>query len=160
MRVGDAVLGLMSLLLGALVLWHVRGFPEVPGHYFGPGLFPSAIAAGFVLAGVLLMVRGARRRRAAPDPDGQPAAARTGAHGMAGAALAVGAILAFIFLGETVGFQLLALATLSAFYLWAGRRWLEILLLPLLLTLALDLLFGRLLRVPLPAGWLSGHLFW
>lgn len=158
MRVGDSVLGVLSAVLGLLVLWQAGTFPEMPGHYFGPALFPSVIAWGFVAAGVMLLVRAARRKQLLAGwltMGEKPVSA----HGVLGAAIMMAAILAFVFLGEVVGFQLLTLATLIALYVWAGRRPLEIIVLPVILTVAFELLFSKLLRVPLPGGWLTDYLW-
>ena len=44
-------------------------------------------------------------------------------------------------------------------YLTAGRSILRSLVTALLVTLAFDLLFSKLLRVPLPTGWLTNY-YW
>ena len=66
MKVDDTILGALFALLGAVVLWHVQGFPVIPGQKFGAALFPGAISAGLVICGLLLVARGVRRRRRRP----------------------------------------------------------------------------------------------
>ena len=41
MKLNDAVWGALFALLGAAILWHVQGFPRIPGQNVGPGLFPG-----------------------------------------------------------------------------------------------------------------------
>ena len=69
MKVDDRILGALFALLGAVVLWHVQGFPVIPGQKFGAALFPGVISAGLVICGILLVARGIAaahdRRRAA-----------------------------------------------------------------------------------------------
>ena len=42
MKLNDAVCGALLLLLGAVVLVHVQGFPKIPGQQYGPALFPGS----------------------------------------------------------------------------------------------------------------------
>src|SRR5437763_7340838 len=62
MKVNDAVSGFVLMLLGALVLFAIQGFPKIPGQPVGPALFPGLIACGLCIGGVLLVVRGLRAR--------------------------------------------------------------------------------------------------
>ena len=68
MKLNDAVWGALLLLLGAAVLVHVQAFPTIPGQQVGPALFPGLVAAGLGVCGVLLIVKGLRRRAAASAP--------------------------------------------------------------------------------------------
>ena len=54
MKVDDRILGALFALLGVVVLWHVQGFPVIPGQKFGAALFPGVISAGLVICGLLL----------------------------------------------------------------------------------------------------------
>ena len=45
MKVHDALAGAGLAALGAVVLWHIQGFPAMPGQKFGPAWFPGLIAA-------------------------------------------------------------------------------------------------------------------
>ena len=45
MKLNDAVWGALFALLGAAILWHVQGFPRIPGQNVGPALFPG-VAGG------------------------------------------------------------------------------------------------------------------
>ena len=160
MRIGDGISGLLSALLGLLVLWQVQSFPEIPGHFFGPGLFPSIIAWSFVLGGVLLILRAIRQQGLFANALAFPDWLGVTAYGVTGAVIMLVSIVLFILYGEIVGFQILAFATLITLYIWAQRALWQILVVPLVLTLMFDLLFGRLLRVPLPSGWLTHYGWW
>ena len=46
--------------LGGVVLWHIQGYPAMPGQKFGPALFPGLVAAGLGICGVLLAISGLR----------------------------------------------------------------------------------------------------
>ena len=66
MKVNDALAGAALAALGAAVLWHVQGFPPMPGQKFGPAWFPGLVAGGLIVCGALLVA--ARLRAAAPAP--------------------------------------------------------------------------------------------
>ena len=38
--------GAALVALAAAILWHVQGFPEMPGQRFGPAWFPGVLATG------------------------------------------------------------------------------------------------------------------
>ena len=44
MKIHDAFFGFFFLALGALVLFAIRGYPNIPGQPVGPSLFPGLIA--------------------------------------------------------------------------------------------------------------------
>ena len=58
MKLNDAVWGALLLLLGAVLLVHVRSFPNIPGQQVGPALFPGILAAGLATCGALLVLKG------------------------------------------------------------------------------------------------------
>lgn len=155
MKIGDGLLGLIILAFGAVVIWHVQGFPNMPGHYFGPGLFPSLSAAGLIVCGGFLLLRGMRAAGPgafafrAPSWRGNP-------HGAVSGLMMLATILAFIFLGEEIGFQILGFVALLAFYLWLGRGPVKAVAVAAGVTLALDLLFRSVLHVAVPSGPLTG----
>ena len=63
MKLNDAVWGALLALLGAAILWHVQGFPRIPGQNVGPALFPGILAAAMLVCGAILIVSGMRARR-------------------------------------------------------------------------------------------------
>ena len=63
-KVNDAVWGALFALLGAAILWHVQGFPRIPGQNVGPGLFPGVLAAAMLVCGAILIATGLKARRA------------------------------------------------------------------------------------------------
>lgn len=155
MKIGDGLLGLIILGFGLAVIWHVQGFPNMPGHYFGPGLFPALSAAGLIICGGLLMMRGMRAASAGAFAVGAPSW-RGNPRGAVSGAMMLATILAFIFLGEDIGFQILGFVALLAFYLWLGRGPVKAVTVAAGVTLALDLLFRSVLHVAVPSGPLTG----
>jgi len=159
MRIDDRLFGALICLLGIAVLRHSAGFPAVAGQFYGPAMFPTLIGWGFVIGGGVLCGAGLRKSGLAGTwlafPDW-----RGSRRGLAGVALMAASILAFIYAGDRVGFQILAFVTMTLMYLTAGRGVVRSVATGFVVTLCLDLLFSRLLRVPLPTGWLADLPWW
>jgi putative tricarboxylic transport membrane protein len=154
MRLGDSLSGVLFIVLGLAVLAYARGLPQVPGHFYGPGLFPSIIGWGFTVGGAILAISALRARARSPGgdrlfsaPDWLAGPGRLLQLGLLFATIAV-----FVTLGEFLGFALIAFVSLVMMYLAAGRGIVLALVLAAGVTLGLQLLFGKLLAVPLPAG--------
>lgn len=159
MRIDDRLFGALICLLGIVVIRHSASFPGIPGQYYGPALFPTVIGAGFVGCGLLLLGAGLRRAGlrttllSFPDWRGSP-------RGLVGVAVMLASIVAFVLAGDIVGFQVLAFSTLALLYLAAGRSIVRSVGAALVVTVFMELLFGKLLRVPLPRGLLSDLPWW
>lgn len=159
MSIDDRLFGALICLLGIGVLWYASGFPEVAGQYYGPAMFPSVIGWSFVLSGVWLFAGGFRKSVSLsgvisfPDWHGPP-------RGLVSVALMLVSIPAFVYLGDSLGFQVLSFVTMVLLYVTAGRSILKSVAIAFLITLAVDLLFSKLLRVPLPSGLLTDFFWW
>ncbi|HWK72534.1 tripartite tricarboxylate transporter TctB family protein [Pollutimonas sp. M17] len=157
MRLSDTLLGLLATVLGIAILWHIQSFPQIPGHYYGPAMFPAIVAWGFILFGGLLLIRVGRqagwRQALLSCPDW-----RGNGRGAFAVLVVLASIQAFIHLGDAIGFPLLSIVTMGVLFLWAGRSLVFSVGLAVFITLLLDALFSKLLRVPLPAGVLQP--FW
>jgi putative tricarboxylic transport membrane protein len=158
-RIDDRLFGVLICLLGIAVLWYSAGFPAVAQQHYGPAMFPTIIGSGLVASGLVLTIAAVRQSAATARllafPDW-----RKSAGGVASVALMLASILSFLFLGERIGFQLLAFATLLLLYLAAGRSMLRSIGIAIGVTVCLDLLFSKLLRVPLPRGLLAQINWW
>lgn len=154
MHIHDALIGALLAMLGSAVIWHVAGFPQVAGQIYGPGLFPRLVGAGLVLFGGGLILRGMRAGALSalvslPEPALLRRAVLAGLYILA-------AVFSIVLLGEWVGVQILVFVTMAV-GLFAGLRHpLGALLLAGGLTIAFDLIFRVLLKVPLPSGPLTG----
>ena len=154
MRIDDRLFGLLICVLGIAIIRHSAGFPGISGQYYGPAFLPTVIGWGLIACGLVLLGAGLRRAGlrgamlAFPDWVGSP-------RGLLGVAVMLGAIVAFVLLGDRIGFQILAFATLILLYLTAGRSLVRSVVAALGVTIVMELLFGKLLRVPLPRGLLT-----
>lgn len=147
----DLVGGLLAAVLGTAVVLHVRTFPELPDGQPGPALFPGIVGGLLVVFGLVLVVRAVRARG---EPAGEPGAAIP-AQGWLRALAVIGFVVGYMLLAETLGF-LVTMGVLLFLLMWLlGAR-------PLVAAIAtavtvgfIVLVFGELLLVPLPRGFLG-----
>jgi putative tricarboxylic transport membrane protein len=157
MKINDAIFGAIFALLGAVVLVHVKSFPNIPGQQYGAAIFPGLIAAGFVVCGLLLVVSGVKSRQ---DQRWYEAGEWLGSRRHVGAALAIVAgVVAYILLADVVGFLIVSPLLLVLWFRALGVRWGPAVLSAVITTLAMWYVFYKLLRVPLPGGVLPPFAF-
>ena len=154
MKFNDAVWGVLFALLGAAILWHVQGFPRIPGQQVGPGLFPGILGVGLAVCGLLLIVRGIRLRTA--NPAGAfwvalPEWAHAPRQRLAFAVLVAVNVL-YLVVVDRLGFVLTGTIYLAALMGVLRVRPSRIVPIALVLTLLIHYAFYKLLRVPLPWG--------
>ncbi|MEK6245430.1 MAG: tripartite tricarboxylate transporter TctB family protein [Pseudomonadota bacterium] len=157
MKVNDALSGAALVAFGAVVLWHIQGFPPMPGQKFGPAWFPGLIAGGLIACGALLIT--SRLRAATPAPLlARPEWTRR-ARPVASVASVLAGLVLYVFVVGTLGFHITAAALLLAWSRLLGASWRLALPVALAATILIHLAFYKLLRVPLPWGLLERIVF-
>jgi putative tricarboxylic transport membrane protein len=151
LKVHDALSGAGLAALGAVVLWHIQGFPAMPGQKFGPAWFPGLIAAGLVLCGTLLVVQGLRRTARAQPWIALPAWTRK-PRPLASVAAVLGGLLFYVLAADRLGFHLTGVLLLTVWARLLGASWRMSAAVALIATFAIHLSFYKLLRIPLPWG--------
>jgi putative tricarboxylic transport membrane protein len=158
MKVDDRILGALFALLGAVVLWHVQSFPVIPGQKFGAALFPGVISAGLVICGLLLAVRGIRRRVPAGRLIAFDAWARDPLIVFRFLSVPAG-LLFYVLTSNFLGFHVAASLAMMCWLLLFGMRPLPALAVAIAFPIVMHLAFYKILRVPLPWGLLQGVVF-
>jgi putative tricarboxylic transport membrane protein len=143
----DRWVGLGLAALALAVLWSARAFPDVPGQKLGAAFLPMIVGVGLLLCALALVAR-SLRRDAYADSETRPEVEEH----FGSAAVIVGAVLAYIFLSERIGFLVIAPLCLLAVFLALRVRWKTAVLCAIGGTLLVHLAFYKLLRVPLPWG--------
>jgi putative tricarboxylic transport membrane protein len=151
MRIHDSLTGTVLLALALAVLWHIQGFPPAAGQQFGPALFPGLIAGGLAIASALLAWQGLRSGAPLLAPG---AGLRSPRHVLAFVAALAGTVF-YILAADTLGFILCSVLVLVVLQIALGVRPAMALGVALLATLVIHACFYKLLRVPLPWGWLQ-----
>ena len=157
MKINDAILGAIFLLLGLVVVVHVQAFPMIPGQQVGPALFPGLVAAALALCGALLIVSGIRNRAAQPWHEAADWM-RSGRHLIAFVAI-VGGVAAYVLFANAVGFLIVAPIILWVWFTVLRVSRLRALVVAAVATFVIWYAFYKLLRVPLPWGVLTGVAF-
>ncbi len=145
MKINDALTGAALLGLAAVILWHIQGFPAMPGQRFGPAWFPGLLAIGLGACGAGLVFFGVRQRSAWLALPGWMHRPRPAL----GVGAVVGGLLFYVLAADALGFHLVAVLLLA---LWTR-------VLALIAPLVIHLAFYKLLRIPLPWGVLERFAF-
>ena len=147
--------GAALVILAGIVLWHIQGFPAMPGQKFGPAWFPGLIAAGLGICGVLLVVSGMRERSAWIALPEWIASRRA----RTGIAALVAGLLFYVLAADRVGFHLTGVFLLALWMRLLGASWRVTVPVAIVATLVIHFCFYKLLRVPLPWGVLESWAF-
>ena len=147
--------GAALIALAAVILWHIQGFPAMPGQKFGPAWFPGLVAGGLGLCGVGLIFSGLRERRAwLQFPDW----VRRSRPSIAVAAV-LGGLLFYVMAADALGFYITALLIVVIWMRLLGAAWRIALPAAAIATVIIHLSFYKLLRIPLPWGILERYAF-
>jgi putative tricarboxylic transport membrane protein len=131
-----------------VILWHIQGFPAMPGQKFGPAWFPGLIAVGLGGCGLALVFSGWRERGAwlaFPDWVQRP-------RPRAAVAAVLAGLLFYALAADALGFYLAALLIQVVWMRLLGASWRLTLPVALIATVVIHLSFYKLLRIPLPWG--------
>jgi putative tricarboxylic transport membrane protein len=157
MKFNDALSGAALVLLGAVVLWHIQGFPPMPGQKYGPAWFPGLIAIGLMICGAMLVV--ARLRAADTVPLVALPQWTRRARPVVSVASVIAGLLLYVAVVDLLGFHFTAAALLLAWSRLLGASWRLAVPVSLAATVVIHLAFYKLLKVPLPWGLLERFAF-
>jgi putative tricarboxylic transport membrane protein len=157
MKLNDALIGAALVALGAVVLWHIQGFPPMPGQKYGPAWFPGLIAGGLVACGALLMVGRARATDVQPL-FALPEWARR-MRPVASVVSVIAGLVVYVLAVDPLGFHITAAALLLVWSRLLGASWRLAVPVSLAATVVIHLAFYKLLKVPLPWGLLERVVF-
>ena len=148
MRVSNTALGLLLIIFACIVLVHVQSFPKLDHGYPGPALFPEVLAVLFILCGIGLIIQGIRNREKVLKFD----LGGITLTGWINIAFVLGTVACYIFFAEYIGFLIFSFVILIILMKWLKVKTLPSLLMSIAVTLAIYLLFAKVLLVPLPWG--------
>ena len=154
MRLNDTALGLLVAALGAALLVAALQLPGVRGQAFGAGFFPSIIGGLVVMAGLGIAAGGWRRG----GPVLTTAAWLREPWALTNIGILAGSIALFALVGDRVGFLPFAAALIWLVQWRMGAAPLRAAVIAAPGAVLFQLLFAKLLRVPLPQGVLAGWL--
>ena len=161
MRLSDRATGLFMVALGALAAYGGSRLPPVPGQQIGPNVFPLVVGIGLAICGVMIAFGIGRHYEEEAEADlakiTGPVAVETGEmswwRGLK-ALLPPGLLLLYVFAVDRLGFLPTAAAMVLVTSLALGARLRLAMAMAIAAPLGVDLVFSKLLRVPLPSGFL------
>ena len=155
MRLPDRVTGLFLVGLGAAAAYGGWQLPPVPGQPVGPNVFPLVIGLGLALCGLAIAFgighSFEEEEEIIPFEGGEAPAPRGKLYGLR-ALLPPALLLFYVFAADRLGFIITAAIMVYVTSTALGAKWKLALPLAALSPFAIHLIFGKLLRVPLPAG--------
>ena len=153
MKFSDVVIGGLTIAGGAAIILEARTFPELSGQQYGSSFFPMVVGWAMVLCGSLLAGNSIRNGVGTlvilPPWIFQPRA-------VINISLVIASLVFYIFASEFIGFDIVSVLIILGLSLWFGVRFWVALIVSLLSTAVFHLVFGTLLRVPLPPGPING----
>ena len=155
MKINDAVTGAALVVLGVFILWHIQGYPEMPGQKFGPAWFPGIAAAGLAICGAMLVARGMRSAQPWLELDEWTRRRRP----VAGFVSVIVGLAFYVVASNPLGFHLTGFLLLLAWLRILGARWAVAIPVAILAPVVIHLAFYKLLRIPLPWGVLERFAF-
>lgn len=147
MRVNDAVIGMLVIILGISVYIHVQSFPFQGDGHPGPSLFPSVLAILFCVVGVILIYQGVKSKQVmfAIIPG-------LTAKGIGNIVVTLIAILFYVFTSEKLGFLLTSFIIMLSLMFILKAKPIHALPVAVGMTLFIYCVFNKILLVPLPQG--------
>ncbi len=151
MRVNDAIIGLIVILVGIIVFVHVQSFPLQEGGKPGPALFPMVLAGLFVIAGISLIIQERRRGEHAPWFERLPG---LNARGIGNILITLLAIVFYILVSESIGFLLTSFIIMVCLMVLLKAEIKYAIPVAAVMTVFIYLVFHKGLLVPLPRGYI------
>jgi putative tricarboxylic transport membrane protein len=144
MKLHDSLCGAVLFALAVFIFAYALTIPPMPGQQYGADVFPRLVAiglGGFSLAGTPWLAIAPWAR----DP-------RTRGNFI----LAFVLTIAYVLLDEEIGFIPLGIVILMILFIRQGVSWRKGAIVAVATVIITQVLFGNLLRVPLPRGLLTG----
>lgn len=151
MRLNDWIIGAALLVFAAALAAYARTFPDIPGQQYGAAVFPTLIAIGMAGCGIILIVSGIRQH--APAVAWADWARER--HGVRNVVVTVLLVVYYILASHTLGFILTMAPILLLLLRMFGVGWVTSIVSAIVVTIAIQYIFGEFLYVPLPWGVLA-----
>jgi putative tricarboxylic transport membrane protein len=169
MKVSDQITGLILVILGGSVYWGGSKLPPVPGQQVGPDVFPMVIGVALVICGLLIAFGVGRTfeedEKIVLDESGNVVETQALLKPQSRLEIFLGggwkvlvppaALFFYYFASEKLGFWITASLMIFALAKSMGANLRATLALSLVAPAVVHLIFFKLLRVPLPLGFLK-----
>ncbi len=147
----DYIGGGIFMALGLFIWLVTLQFPSLEGGHPGPSLFPRVLASLFIFFGAMVVLNGWKSRKVKEETsaDGEIPLNKFNP------ILVIILVAAFIALANKLGFILTGAGILSILMMKLRVSLLKSSIVSVLLVCFVYFMFSKVLRVPLPIGWLG-----
>ena len=173
MRLNDAVVGIVLVLFAIAEIVYSTTFPTLHGQAYGSSLFPIIIGCCLIACGLALIVRGFKTRsQSTPSQSTNPMTSSVDletdttdsqhwvewgdwvrdSSRRINMLLVPGLLIAYVWLSDSIGFIPMSVTILTVLLYRLGSSLLSSLSIAICTTVVLQLLFAKVLLVPLPSG--------
>ena len=148
MKKNDAVFGSIFIVLGIFIFTQTFFYPSLEKGHPGPGLFPNLLAILFIIFGGVLIFK-ARRSSAAEEKEEE---SPPGHKKITNALFVLAIIIVYVVAVGKVGFLVTSAVLLFILMKKLGAPALRSAIASICITLFINIMFLKILRVPLPPG--------
>jgi len=148
MKKNDIIAGGIFIVLGIFIFTQTFSYPSPEKGHPGPDLFPNLLALLFIIFGGVLIFK--TRKFSARVEEISEAPPRT--KKIINAFFVMGVIVVFVALVNLLGFLVTSAVLLFVLMKKLGVSLLKSAITSIVLTLFINLMFSKILRVPLPPG--------
>jgi len=153
-KFADVVSGMIGILIGVYIMIQCQSYPEDFVMKIGPAFFPEILAGGLIVFSVLLILLALLGKSIG---DFQKLSVRE--KGTQRVLIAVVVMIVYCAVLKPVGFIIATIPFIMIFmFLLGNRNKLQYVWVPVAITLAVYLVFEKLLVLSLPGGLLSSFL--
>ncbi len=145
MKKNDFIGGCLFIALGLFIFTQTSTYPSLEKGHPGPDLFPNILAILFIGFGLALILKARRLPPKTERPSSTPKR-------ITNAFFVVGIIASYMILANRVGFLITSAILLFILMKKLGVTLFKSAMTSVLITLFINLLFSKILRVPLPYG--------
>ena len=147
MKKNDTVFGSIFIALGIFIFTQTVFYPSLEKGHPGPGLFPNLLAILFIIFGGVLILK-AKRPAAAEGEEAAPPTHKK----VANAFFVLGIIIVYVAVVDKAGFLVTSAVLLFVLMKKLGAPVLRSAIASVCITLFINIMFLKILRVPLPPG--------
>ena len=150
MKMSDAIIGIIFTVAGLAVIIEARTFPAVAGQAYGSSFFPTILGAAMILCGLALAVTAIIK--GAASPLFRLPSWLQSTRSKLSLLIVVLALIFYMLAAGYLGFCLTAFLIVTGLQVWMKERLLRSFMTALGVTAVFFVVFGSVLRVPLPYG--------
>jgi putative tricarboxylic transport membrane protein len=161
MRISDRVSGIGLIVLGGLAAWGGSRLPPVPGQQIGPNVFPMVVGIGLMLCGLLITLHIGRSFEDEAEADfaahgGEAASEQASDSPWFGLRALIPPVLVlfYVLASERIGFIATGGIMVFVCAMVLGAKVKHALPVAVVVPFCVHLIFFKLLRVPLPTGFI------